>query len=42
MNLYDFVADHLDIIKLISADEIFQYAGELSDLIYDLPFREFI
>ena len=42
MNLYDSVADDLDIIKLISADQGFQYFGELYDLIRDLPFREFI
>jgi hypothetical protein len=42
MNLNDFVADELDIIKLISSDQIFQDVGELSDLIHDLPFREFI
>jgi len=42
MNLNDVIGDRLDIIKLISSDKIFQYRGKLSDLIHDLPFREFI
>src|SRR4026208_867551 len=37
MNLDDFVADHLNVVKFIGSRQIFHYGGKFSAVIHDSP-----